>query len=150
MGTWIHVSFRRVICFDFPVARYGCIPVSRTSLRRLSLLDLAHVNFLSQYDTFAACYSPRRAKPMEAKAVTPILNVSDIAASFAWFEKWGWKKLWDWGSPPTFGAVGSGEACYLPLPGRAGRARQGFQHNYVHSRRRSRSGQRGVDVGVGG
>src|SRR6185503_19693988 len=23
-------------------------------------------------------------------------------------EKWGWKKLWDWGAPPTFGAVGSG------------------------------------------
>jgi predicted enzyme related to lactoylglutathione lyase len=46
---------------------------------------------------------------MEAKGLTPILNVSDIAATFAWFEKWGWKKLWDWGTPPTFGAVGSGE-----------------------------------------
>jgi Glyoxalase/Bleomycin resistance protein/Dioxygenase superfamily len=42
-------------------------------------------------------------------ALTPILNVSDVAASVAWFEKWGWKKLWDWGTPPTFGAVGSGE-----------------------------------------
>jgi Glyoxalase/Bleomycin resistance protein/Dioxygenase superfamily len=46
---------------------------------------------------------------MEAKHITPILNVSDIVASFAWFEKWGWKKCWDWGTPPTFGAVGSGE-----------------------------------------
>ena len=46
---------------------------------------------------------------MNAKAITPILNVSDIGASFAWFEKLGWKKLWDWGTPPTFGAVGSGE-----------------------------------------
>ncbi len=46
---------------------------------------------------------------MDAKGVTPILNVSDIAASFAWFEKWGWTKCWDWGTPPTFGAVGSGE-----------------------------------------
>lgn len=46
---------------------------------------------------------------MEAKAITPIVNVSDMAASFAWFAKWGWKKLWDWGTPPTFGAVGSGE-----------------------------------------
>jgi Glyoxalase/Bleomycin resistance protein/Dioxygenase superfamily len=46
---------------------------------------------------------------MDAKAITPILNVSDIAASFAWFEKWGWKKCWDWGTPPTFGSVGSGE-----------------------------------------
>jgi len=46
---------------------------------------------------------------MKAKAITPILNVSDMAASFAWFAKWGWKKCWDWGTPPTFGAVGSGE-----------------------------------------
>ena len=46
---------------------------------------------------------------MEAKGLTPILNVSDIASTFAWFEKWGWKKLWDWGTPPTFGAVGSGK-----------------------------------------
>ncbi len=46
---------------------------------------------------------------MKAKGVTPILNVSDMAASFAWFAKWGWGKLWDWGTPPTFGAVGSGK-----------------------------------------
>jgi hypothetical protein len=46
---------------------------------------------------------------MGAKGLTPILNVSDMAGTFAWFEKWGWKKLWEWGTPPTFGAVGSGE-----------------------------------------
>jgi catechol 2,3-dioxygenase-like lactoylglutathione lyase family enzyme len=46
---------------------------------------------------------------MKTKGITPILNVSDIAASFAWFEKWGWRKAWDWGTPPTFGAVYSGE-----------------------------------------
>jgi hypothetical protein len=46
---------------------------------------------------------------MDAKGITPILNVSDIAESFAWFERWGWKKCWDWGTPPTFGAVGSGK-----------------------------------------
>lgn len=46
---------------------------------------------------------------MHAKALTPILNVSNIEESFAWFEKLGWRKRWDWGSPPTFGAVGSGE-----------------------------------------
>ena len=38
---------------------------------------------------------------MEAKSLTPILNVSDIASTVAWFEKWGWKKLWDWGTRPT-------------------------------------------------
>jgi hypothetical protein len=61
---------------------------------------------------------------MNAKHVTPILNVSDIVASFAWFEKWGWKKLWDWGTPPTFGAVGSGEGqifLCLGCPGGRGR-----------------------------
>src|SRR5258708_35234712 len=48
-------------------------------------------------------------RAMKAKNITPILNVSDMAASFAWFAKWGWGKLWDWGTPPTFGAVGAGE-----------------------------------------
>jgi len=43
------------------------------------------------------------------KAITPILNVSDLTDSSLWFEKWGWKKLWYWGTPPTFGAVGAGE-----------------------------------------
>ena len=40
--------------------------------------------------------------------VTPILNVSNIQESFSWFEKLGWKKAWDWGDPPDFGAVSSG------------------------------------------
>lgn len=45
---------------------------------------------------------------MDALVLTPILNVSDIPQSFAWFEKLGWVKRWDWGDPPDFGAVGSG------------------------------------------
>jgi len=58
---------------------------------------------------------------MEAKGLTPILNVSDIVGTFAWFEKWGWKKLWDWGTPPTFGAVGSGkEVCIFLCQGAQG------------------------------
>lgn len=62
---------------------------------------------------------------MEVKALTPILNVSDMAGTVAWFEKWGWKKLWDWGTPPTFASVGSGEeAClFLCLDGQGGRGR---------------------------
>src|SRR6266403_1863180 len=64
------------------------------------------------------CYP---ASVMEAKGLTPILNVSDIASAVAWFEKWGWKKLWDWGAPPTFGAVGSGkEACIFLCQGAQG------------------------------
>lgn len=46
---------------------------------------------------------------MNVKQITPILNVSDIGASFAWFEALGWRKCWDWGTPPTFGSVGSGQ-----------------------------------------
>lgn len=54
--------------------------------------------------------------------VTPILNVSDIQESFAWFEELGWKKGWDWGTPPTFGSVCSG-ACeiFLCQDGQGGR-----------------------------
>jgi catechol 2,3-dioxygenase-like lactoylglutathione lyase family enzyme len=51
---------------------------------------------------------------MTAHRITPILNVSNILESFAWFEKLGWKKGWDWGSPPTFGGVCSG-ACEIFL-----------------------------------
>ena len=42
--------------------------------------------------------------------LTPILNVSSLSDSFAWFEKLGWQKLWAWGDEPTFGAVGSGKS----------------------------------------
>ena len=46
---------------------------------------------------------------MIAKAVTPILIVSSFSESVAWFEKLGWTKGFQWGEPPTFGAVCSGE-----------------------------------------
>src|SRR5438105_10527130 len=54
--------------------------------------------FIRAYDT-----------AMQAKRITPILNVSNIRESFAWFEKLGWQKGWDWGDPPTFGGVCTGE-----------------------------------------
>src|SRR5260370_16911404 len=61
---------------------------------------------------------------MNAKHITPTLNVSDISASFAWFEKWGWRKCWDWGTPPTFGAVGSGKCeIFLCQGGQGGRGK---------------------------
>ena len=61
---------------------------------------------------------------MLAHRVTPILNVSDIRESFAWFEKLGWKKGWDWGDPPTFGGVCSGECeIFLCENGQGGRGR---------------------------
>lgn len=68
---------------------------------------------------------------MHAKALTPILNVSDFDQSFAWFEKLGWKKLWDWGGPPTFGAVGSGECeIFLCLNAQGGRGRGGLSATF--------------------
>lgn len=47
---------------------------------------------------------------MEIKGLTPILNVSNIVESFAWFEKLGWQKGWDWGDPPAFGGVCNGKS----------------------------------------
>lgn len=45
---------------------------------------------------------------MHAKRLNPILNVSDIRQTFAWFERLGWSKGFEWGDPPTFGSVCSG------------------------------------------
>ena len=64
---------------------------------------------------------------MLARRLTPILNVSNIHESFAWFEKLGWTKAWDWGEPPTFGGVCSGECeIFLCLNGQGGRGTTGL------------------------
>jgi catechol 2,3-dioxygenase-like lactoylglutathione lyase family enzyme len=61
---------------------------------------------------------------MLAKKLTPILNVSNIRESFEWFEKLGWKKGWDWGDPPDFGGVFSGEfEIFLCENGQGGRGK---------------------------
>jgi catechol 2,3-dioxygenase-like lactoylglutathione lyase family enzyme len=61
---------------------------------------------------------------MLVKGITTILNVSDMEASFAWFERLGWTKGWDWGTPPTFGGVWSGKhEIFLCLNGQGGRGR---------------------------
>jgi len=61
-----------------------------------------------------------------AEGLTPILNVSDVAASIAWFGKLGWKKIWDWGEPLSFAGVGSGAcAIYLCRDGQGGRGHGG-------------------------
>lgn len=46
---------------------------------------------------------------MLAKGLTPILNVSNFTQSVQWFEKLGWTSSWDWGTPPHFGGVCSGD-----------------------------------------
>lgn len=61
---------------------------------------------------------------MRVRDITPILNVSNFAESVAWFEKWGWEKAWDWGSPPSFGGVRCGDSeIFLCLNGQGGRGR---------------------------
>ena len=56
-----------------------------------------------------ASAAPRVFLNLSSLLSIPILNVSDMQQSFAWFEKLGWKKSWDWGDPPDFGAVCCGE-----------------------------------------
>jgi hypothetical protein len=61
---------------------------------------------------------------MLVHCINPILNVSNISESFEWFQKWGWKRLWDWGTPPTFGAIGAGPSeIFLSQDGQGGRGR---------------------------
>lgn len=61
---------------------------------------------------------------MNARVLNPILNVSDLPASFAWFERFGWRKTWDWGDPPGFGSVGAGHCeIFLCQDGQGGRGR---------------------------
>lgn len=61
---------------------------------------------------------------MIAKGLTPILNVSNISESFEWFDKLGWSKAWDWGTPPTFGSVCSDKfEIFLCQGGQGGRGK---------------------------
>ena len=59
-------------------------------------------------------------RAMIVRFINPILNVSDVPATIAWFEKWGWNTLWEWGTPSTFGAVGSGDCAIFLCQGAQG------------------------------
>ncbi len=78
---------------------------------------------------------------MIVHGVTPILNVSDMDASFAWFAKLGWKELWRWGDPTGFGAVGSGP-CEIFMcrggQGDAGKGRTRAPSRVSRTRRRTK------------
>lgn len=67
---------------------------------------------------------------MDVRSVTPILNVSDLRASFEWFARLGWEKGWEWCPPdaeePVFGAVASAAfEIFLCLDGQGGRGEHG-------------------------
>jgi uncharacterized glyoxalase superfamily protein PhnB len=69
---------------------------------------------------------------MRVPHITPILNVSSLEESFAWFERFGWTRCRDWrddpNGPPTFGAVGCGEfEIFLCQDGQGGRGRDGYE-----------------------
>ena len=85
---------------------------------------------------------------MEVKALTPILNVSDLEGTVAWFEKWGWKRLWDWGTPPTFGAVGWGDevSIFLCRDAQGGRGRGANTTTFQMDR--DEAGDKGVWMSV--
>jgi predicted enzyme related to lactoylglutathione lyase len=47
---------------------------------------------------------------MEAECLTPILYVKDFEEAMEYYtRKLLFRRLWDWGSPPSFGAVGLGK-----------------------------------------
>jgi hypothetical protein len=73
--------------------------------------------------------TPVAAQRAMVERVVPILNVSDIGESFAWFEKLGWRKGFEWNpegsdAGPGFGSVESGECeIFLCRDGQGGRGR---------------------------
>lgn len=61
---------------------------------------------------------------MNIQCITPILNISDFNQTTYWFEKLGWVKKWDWGAPPTFGCIASGNSeIFICLNGQGGRGK---------------------------
>jgi catechol 2,3-dioxygenase-like lactoylglutathione lyase family enzyme len=66
---------------------------------------------------------------MKVSQVVPILNVSDVEASIAWFAKLGWTKSFEWdaeeaGAPPVFGGVTcDGAEVFLCRDGQGSRGR---------------------------
>jgi len=65
---------------------------------------------------------------VNVEQVVPILNVSDVEASVAWFGKLGWARGFDWrgtpGGPIDFCAVTAGDSeIFLCRDGQGGRGR---------------------------
>ena len=84
---------------------------------------------------------------MNARRLTPILNVSDLQQSFAWFEKLGWKKGWEWGDPPDFGGVCSGECeIFLCQGAQGGRGKGSANRTFGHGG--NETGDKGVWMSI--
>ena len=63
-------------------------------------------------------------------------------------KKWGWKELWDWGTPPTFGAVGSGKEARIFLCQGAQGGRGRGRTPPCFSRTETKKGDKGVWMSV--
>ncbi len=84
---------------------------------------------------------------MHVQHITPILNVSDLGQSFAWFGKLGWKKGWEWGAPPSFGGVNNGHfEIFLCLDGQGGRGRS--DHTATFGPESDEAAEKGVWMSV--
>jgi uncharacterized glyoxalase superfamily protein PhnB len=64
---------------------------------------------------------------VDVRRVVPILNVSDVRASIAWFQQLGWATTFEWSERedgvPSFAGVTSGhEEIFLCLDGQGGEA----------------------------
>ena len=70
------------------------------------------------------------AEDMLARRLTPILNVSDIEQAFSLFREAGWKKAWDWGTPPHFGGVCSGECEIFLCETQGGRGKSALHKTF--------------------
>jgi uncharacterized glyoxalase superfamily protein PhnB len=78
-----------------------------------------------------------RLRRVTVRSVTPILNVSDLAASLAWFEKLGWETRFVWrddddaAEKPGFAAVGVGEnEIFLAVGGQGSRGTHPSEHPF--------------------
>src|SRR5580765_6909638 len=84
---------RRRYCRDPSEAQHG----------QASFVRLAHLSVVEPL------YARR---DMTVRSVTPILNVSDVRGSLAWFESLGWETtfVWEEDDEPGFAGTGSGDA----------------------------------------
>jgi hypothetical protein len=79
-------------------------------LRHGLIVDISGYPSRTEAAEHAGLIAPGQGR-MHVDALVPILNVSSLLESFAWFEKLGWPRKWDWssdGGEPSFGAVGTG------------------------------------------
>lgn len=89
---------------------------------------------------------------MRVHRVTPILNVSDLQASFAWFAQLGFAKAWEWcepGAAPDFGAVRAGDVeIFLCQGAQGGRGRGDNTRTFGQPGEGAETSDRGVWMSV--